>query len=103
MLHRALDRLRLARRRQRDAVGRFAHRPDMLEQFEAARGERETASDPLEQDDAELFLERIDLPAKRRLRHAEGARRGRERAFFGGDQKGARPVPVEFHRAPIHA
>ena len=38
-------------------------------------GERESPPDALEEDDAELLLERVDLPAQGGLRHPERPRR----------------------------
>ena len=64
----------MTRGRERHASRRLAHRADMLEQLEAARREDEPPPGALEKDDVELFLQRIDLPAKRRLRHAQRPR-----------------------------
>ena len=58
-------------------------------------GERDPASRPDEEVDAELGLELPDLLGERRLRDVERPRGGRERAVLGG---GESPPGLERHR-----
>ena len=60
----------------RSAVNTLRQANDMVEQLKPAGRQGEASADPLEQDDAKFFFQRIDLPAQRRLRHTEGARGG---------------------------
>src|SRR5690606_32793500 len=76
---------------------------NVLDELEPGRGQLEALADALEQDHAELLLERRDLPTEGRLGHAQGPRRGRERALLRGHEEGPRAVPVEDHGSPGHA
>ncbi len=99
----ALERLRLTRGDQRAAGRGVVHRPHLLDQLEASRRQREPRPHPLEQRDAQLGLERRDLPTQGRLGQAQRARRRRERARLRGDQERTGAVPVEGGVLPVHA
>jgi hypothetical protein len=57
----------------------------------------------LEQHQAKLALQRLDLAAEGGLGLAERPGGSRKRAFLGGDEEGAGAVPVEGDGSPIHA
>ena len=90
-----LDGLRLARSCQRHPLRCRPHGARMLQQVGPRLGKHQRPPDPLEQQDAQILLQRRDLAAERRLCQVQSPRCRRQRSRLGGFQKGADVVPVQ--------
>ena len=64
-------------------VGFPQHRARLLDDLFSHRGQQHLPVVPLDEGDAQVFLELLDLRGQRRLRHVTGFRRPTEMAMFG--------------------
>ena len=75
----------------------------MVEQLQTGLSQRKRPSNPFEKGDAEVFFQRGDLPAERRLRLAQRTGGRGQRTLLSGGEEGPRSIPLKGDGLPIHA